>query len=172
MILLRFTLKIPGDVNAQALTDAIDNLLYEDKHSIALSRRSSAGFGLAFNVAYVIFSVVIFGGLALWLTTFGFSLVHLIIFFIFLSAASFLGFRLSRQIRELEVIEGQQSGITMLRDFFYIPFVVVGRWMSEKYARVNIVALVLDMVIELPLKTTLYLVRQWGVFITNKKDDL
>lgn len=125
-----------------------------------------------FNIAYVVFSIVIFGGLALWLTTFGFSLLHLLIFFVFLSAASFLGFRLSRQIRELEVIEGQQSGITMLRDFFYIPFVVVGRWMSEKYARVNIVALVLDMVIELPLKTTLYLVRQWGVFITNKKDDL
>ena len=47
---------------------------------------------------------------------------------------------------------------------------VVGRWMSEKYAKVNIVALILDMLIELPLKTVLRLVRQWGAFIDDRKD--
>jgi hypothetical protein len=172
MILLRFTLQPPGVTNAQALTDSIDNLLYGDKHAVTLSRQASTGFGVTFNIVYVIFCVLVFGGVALWLMTLGFALLHLLIFFTFLSAASFLGFRLSRQIRELEVVEGQQSGITMLRDFFYIPFVIVGRWISEKYARVNIVALVLDMVIELPLKTSLHLIRQWGMFISNKKDEL
>jgi hypothetical protein len=172
MILLRFTLQPPGVTNAQALTDSVDNLLYGDKHVITLSRQASTGFGLAFNITYAIFSVFVFGGVAWWLMTIGFALLHLLIFFTFLSAASFLGFRLSRQIRELEVVEGQQSGITMIRDFFYIPFVVVGQWISDKYARVNIVALFLDIVIELPLKTTLYLVRQWGMFISNKKDEL
>jgi len=172
MIFLRFTLQLPGSTNARALTNAIDNLLYGDEHAVTLSRQASKGFGLTFNVAYVIFSILIFGGVALWLMTFGFGLLHLLIFFMFLSAASFLGFRLSRQIRELEVVEGQQSGITMLRDFFYIPFVIVGQWISDKYARVNIVALVLDMVIELPLKTSLHLIRQWGMFISNKKDEI
>jgi hypothetical protein len=42
--------------------------------------------------------------------------------------------------------------------------------MSEKYAKVNIVAMVLDMLIELPLKTVLRLVRQWGAFIDDRKD--
>jgi hypothetical protein len=172
MILLRFTLRLPGSANTQALTDTIDDLLYGDKHSIALSHKASTGFGLAFNTAYAVFFVLVFGGIALWLMTIGFSLLHLLIFFVFLSTASFLGFRLSRQIRELEVVEGQQSGITMLRDLLYIPFVVVGRWMSERYARVNLVAMILDMVIELPLKTILNLVRQWGSFITSKKDEL
>jgi hypothetical protein len=172
MILLRFTLRLPGNANTLALTDTIDDLLYGDNHSVTLSHRASTGFGLAFNVAYAIFFVLVFGGIALWLMTIGFSLLHLLIFFVFLSTASFLGFRLSRQIRELEVVEGQQSGVTMLRDLLYIPFVVVGRWMSEKYARVNLVAMILDMVIELPLKTILHLVRQWGTFITSKKDEL
>jgi hypothetical protein len=172
MVLLRFTLQPPGATNAQALTDSIENLLYGDKHAITLSRQANAGFGLTFNVAYAVFSVLIFGGVAWWLVTIGFALLHLLIFFTFLSAASFLGFRLSRQIRELEVVEGQQSGITMIRDFFYIPFVVVGQWISDKYARVNFVALALDILIELPLKTTLRLIRQWGMFISNKKDEL
>lgn len=172
MVLLRFTLKLPGKANMQALTDAIDNVLYVDKQSVTLSRQSSGGFGLAFNIAYAVFSIVVFGGVALGLAMVGFSFLHLVVFFAFLSAASFLGFRLSRQIRELEIVEGQQSGITMIRDFFYIPFVMVGRWLSEKYARVNIVALILDMLIELPLKTTLRLIRQWGMFISSKKDEI
>jgi hypothetical protein len=94
------------------------------------------------------------------------------VFFTFLSTASFLGFRLSRQIRELEAMESSQDGITIIRDFLYIPFVVVGRWISEKYSRINIVAMMLDMVIELPMKTVLHLIRQWGAFIASKKDEL
>lgn len=90
----------------------------------------------------------------------------------FISAASFLGFRLSRLIRELEVVRGASNGFTVLRDFIYLPFVVVGRWMSDKYAQVNIVSLVLDMLIELPLKTVLRLIRQWSAFIDDRKDNI
>jgi hypothetical protein len=98
--------------------------------------------------------------------------MHLLIFFVFLSAASFLGFRLSRMIRELESIETYQNGITLVRDFLYMPFVVVGRFLSDKYSKVNVVALALDMLIELPLKTILRLIRQWAAFISAKKDQL
>ena len=42
--------------------------------------------------------------------------------------------------------------------------------MSDKYSRLNIVTIVLDMLIELPLKTVLRLVRQWGAFIDDRKD--
>lgn len=173
MVLLRFTLRLPGSANAHTLTDIIDHLLYGDDNAVTtVSYRTGNGFGLAFNVVYAIFFIVVFGGVALYLITLGFSLLHLLVFFVFLSTASFLGFRLSRQIRELEATDSQQDGITIIRDFLYIPFVVVGRWMSEKYARINIVAMMLDMVIELPLKTVLHLIRQWGAFIASKKDEL
>ena len=76
----------------------------------------------------------------------------------------------SRLIRELEVVRSASNGLTFIRDLIYLPFVVVGQWMSEKYAKVNIVAMVLDMLIELPLKTVLRLVRQWGAFIDDRKD--
>lgn len=172
MILLRFTLRLPGSANGRALVDNVDELLYGESHVVAQSYRKSNGFGFAFNAVYALLFVLIFGGVSWLLVSFGFSILHLLIFFVFLSTASFLGFRLSRQIRELEVVEGQQDGVSMIRDFLYIPFVVVGRWMSEKYSKVNLVAMILDMVIELPLKTILHLIRQWGTFITSKKDDL
>jgi hypothetical protein len=75
-------------------------------------------------------------------------------------------------VRDIEVVDADQNGVTILRDVLYMPLVIVGRWISDKYAKVNIVATLLDLVIELPLKTVLRLVRQWGAFISSKKDEL
>ena len=111
--------------------------------------------------------------LATWLLTLiGFSPVHIIIFFVFFSAASFLGFRLSRLIRDLEIVRSASNGFTFVRDTLYLPFVVAGWWMSDKYAQVNIVSMVLDMLIELPLKTILRKIRQWAAFIDDRKDSI
>lgn len=174
MVLLRATLTLPSQANTVRLTNQVERILFTHGNEKQLRRHSSdRRFGVAYNIIYALLFIVIFGGVAFWLwSSFDFSPLHLAIFFVFLSAASFLGFRLSRMIRELESVESQQNSITVLRDFLYMPFVVVGRWMSDKYAKVNIVAMALDMVIELPLKTVLRLLRQWSAFISSKKDEL
>ncbi len=173
MVLLRATMMLPGSANTVRLVEQIDQTLYGDKQSRQLVRKTGQQFGIGYNIAYGAVFVTVFGGVAylLW-RLFEFDIMHLLIFFVFLSAASFLGFRLSRAIRELESVESAQNGVTLVRDFLYMPFVVVGRYLSDKYAKVNVVALVLDMVIELPLKTILRLVRQWSAFISAKKDQL
>ncbi len=173
MILLRATMMLPGSANTTRLVEQIDTTLYRSEQPKVLSRRPSQEFGTGYNIAYGILFAAVFGGVALLLWhVFDFDFVHLLIFFIFLSAASFLGFRLSRMIRELESIETYQNGVTLVRDFLYMPFVVVGRFLSDKYSKVNVVALMLDMLIELPLKTILRLIRQWAAFISAKKDQL
>jgi hypothetical protein len=174
MILLRLTLVLPSRVNTNALVDRMDALLYAQRPnlSISTSADSASPYSRVFNVLYGFLFLMVFGGVGWGLWLLGFSFVHLAIFFIFLSTASFLGFRLSRLIREIETVDAEQNGVSLIRDFLYLPFVVVGRWISEKYAKVNIIALILDMVIELPLKTVIRLVQQWGKFISSKKDEL
>ena len=173
MVLLRATMMLPGAANTSRLVDQIERTLYGDQTVKQIARRPRQEFGSGYNIAYGLLFVIVFGAVALGLWKYlNFDIVHLLIFFIFLSAASFLGFRLSRNIREIESVETHQNGITLVRDFLYMPFVVVGRYLSDRYARINIVALALDMLIELPLKTILRLVRQWAAFITSKKDEL
>lgn len=172
MLLLRMTLMLPGRANTDRLVNQMERVLYGEPQK-ELVRQAPASFGVGYNIAYALLFIIVFGGVGWWLhAAFAFELLHLFIFFLFLSGASFLGFRLSRAIREIEAIDSDQNAITTARDFLYMPFVVVGRYMSEKYAKVNVVALVLDMVIELPLKTVLRLLRQWAAFISSKKDDL
>lgn len=171
MFALRATLQLPGYGNTRALVDRAEAMLYSSEHILGLEQRSrNRGSRPLFSFLYVVSSMAVFAGVIYILLLLKFSLLHMAIFFVFLSAASFLGFRLSRLIRELEVGRSAQNGMTVIRDFLYLPFVVVGQWMSDKYSRVNIVTIVLDMLIELPLKTVLRLVRQWGAFIDERKD--
>lgn len=174
MVLLRLTLVLPGRINSNALVDRMDTILFAQNpvHSLTPNEASASPYSRAFNVFYAFLFVLVFGGVGWGLWLLGFSFLHLAIFFMFLSTASFLGFRLSRLIREIETVDAEQNGISLLRDFLYLPFVVVGRWISENYAKVNIVTLILDMAIELPLKTMIRLVQQWGKFISSKKDEL
>lgn len=135
MIALRLTLNLPGYANTRALVDRTEAILYGDEHTLLVKKRRGVAdrrYGSAFSIAYVLFSLVVFS-LVIWLLlSLGFELVHIAIFFVFISAASFLGFRLSRLIRELEVVRSSSNGFTFIRDVIYLPFVVMGRWMSEK----------------------------------------
>lgn len=171
MVLLRTTLALPKDANTKKLVSQVEDIFYTESPKKQLRRKAS--FNPIYNVFYVLLMLVVFFGASWLLVTYlHFEIPHLVVFFIFLSGASFLGFRLSRMIRELESIDSQQNTVTLVRDFLYMPFVVVGRWINEKYAKVNFVSQILDMVIELPLKTILRLIRQWSAFISNKKDQL
>jgi len=174
MALLSLTLTLPGPANTRALVDRISSVLYSGDARLQL-QSAQVLFGKksrTFSFFYTLFGIILIGMISWGLISIGFSLVHLVIFFVFLSTASFLGFRISRMVRELEVVNSEQSVLTFMRDLFYLPFVVIGQWLSDRYAQVNIVTLVLDMVIELPLKTILRLVRQWAVFINAKKDEI
>lgn len=172
MVMLRLTHTLPGYANTVALVDRVDAMLYGESTSLMKRQVAPRRYGPVFSAIYIVLGLVVIAVVMWVLLLLGFSIVHMIIFFVFISAASFLGFRLSRLIRELEVVRSQSNGLTFIRDVVYLPFVIVGQWMSDKYAKVNVITLILDMLIELPLKTVLRLIRQWGSFIDERKDKI
>ena len=170
---LKLGLKPPTAANAQALRNHIAGVLYPSENnpapklSVKIRNTGAAAKALYTLLFFIPFVITLYG-----LTLLHFNAAQSIIFFVFLSTASFLGFRLSRMIREMELLTKQQGLLSAIRDFFYLPFIVVGQWLSKKYARVNVVAFVLDMAIELPLKTMLRLMRQWTRFLNEKRDEI
>lgn len=172
MVLLRFTLSAPSYANTSALVNRIDSMIYSNQTMLVRRQLQGRKYGMAFSFVYGLSCLAVFAVVIWLLLMLNFSPVHIAIFFFFLSAASFLGFRLSRMIRDLEIVRGASNGLTFLRDTIYLPFVVAGRWVSDKYAQVNIVSIILDMMIELPMKTILRLIRQWAAFIDDRKDTI
>ncbi len=168
-----FTIKVPGSQNKQAILSYVSGLLYKPaSEPVRIRPPRRVAKSRAFNVLYAVLFLAVFYAVASLLAWLGFNLVQGIIFFIFLSTASFLGYRLALQVREYEMVSSADDTLGLLRDTFYAPFIVVGRRISYRFARLNIVAQVLDNVIELPLTTVLRLLRQWTAFLRTKQDEI
>lgn len=173
MIMLRLTLSMPDSRNTRALVHEASRILFSPIAPEPFIRGYKRHFSKIYNVTYALVIVGVFGGVGWLLAHFArFEWIHLVIFFVFISTASYLGFRLSRSIREIEVGDEAQTTATILRDFIYMPFVAVGQKISETYSRINIVSRLLDMFVELPLKTLVSFFRRWGNFMSAQRDDL
>lgn len=171
--LTAFTFKLPSGTNRKAITDSVDSMLYKgDIPPTVIKASQINGKSYIFNTVYAIVFVGAFYLVADTLRSLDFNIVQGVIFFIFLSTASFLGYRLTLRIKELEIITTNQGFISLVRDSLYAPFIFVGQGISYRFAKMNIVAQTLDIVIELPLKTIFRLIRQWTVFLSNKRDEL
>jgi len=168
----RLTLSTPLPRNTTAVINHVSGMLFANEAATSQIRLQKEKLSVGFNALYAITFLVVFTGLTWVLYKMQFNIVQGFIFFIFLSTASFLAFRLSRLIHELEVVNTPQGTLSLIRDVVYMPFIYVGQQISYRYSKVNIVAMVLDLLIELPLKTILRLVRQWTQFLNDKKDEL
>lgn len=171
LAILRLGFKLPGSTNAKAMQLYADEMLYGDQNQTSLyPAMKTKKYPIGFSIAYVLMFLIVFAFVANMLMMLGFNIINGLIFFIFLATASFLGFRLSRIVRELELVSVKQGALSTIRELLFTPFTFLGKWISDKYQKINIVALVLDTLIELPLKTTLRLIRQWTGFLSDKTD--
>jgi len=173
LALLRLGFKLPGEVNAKAIRAYTDDMLYGDQSQVNLYPNiKDKKYPIGFTVAYIALYLVVFALVTDLLIILGFNIVQGLMFFMFMAAASFLGFRLSRIVRELELVSAKSGILASIRELLFTPFTFLGKWLSDKYQKVNVVALVLDTLIELPLKTALRLLRQWTGFLDDKKDEI
>ncbi len=176
MVLLSTRISEPDRHNTDLIAAFVDRILYKnDEPPIQYrikKRVTSSSLSGAFNVVYIVGFTISFGLLIWGLNQLNFNLVNGFIFFIFLSAVSFLGFRLRQSARELAMLDEHQSLLHTLADFLSTPFVRVGYWLSDRYAKLNVVTLLLDVAVELPLKTSLRLVQQWAGFLRDKQEEL
>ncbi|HSX02991.1 MAG TPA: hypothetical protein VLI05_06830 [Candidatus Saccharimonadia bacterium] len=175
MVLLSARISTPDRHNTELIASFVERILYVSEQPVQYrlkQRVASATQRSIFNAVYAVGFLVSFG-LLLWaLYQLHFNVVNGLIFFLFLSAVSFLGFRLRQSTRELAMLDLRQGFFQTLADFLSTPFVRVGYWLSDHYARLNLVTRILDIAIEMPLKTTLRLVQQWIGFMRDKQEEL
>lgn len=173
LALSTLTVKQPSVANKRAVLDYVETMLYETDRTIpVLRRRRSVEHAGTFTVLYAITAFAVIGLVGWGLYLLNFNIVQGIIFFVFFSTAMFLGYRLTLQVRELELVQSDQGAAALLRDFVFTPFIFLGQKISFRFSQLNMSAQILDVLIELPLKTFLRLVRQWTTFLSSRKDEL
>ena len=168
-----WAVKEPDEPNTNAIRRLIQHILYESEKFVRYhlpKRDISRGLRFVFNVIYTLAYAASFG-LAIWiLWKLDFSPVHMAVFFLFFSAVSFFRFRLIQQGKELEMNARRESIFDIIGDFFYTPFIKLGEWLSSRYRKLNVITVILDLMIEMPLKTTLRILQEWVRFMRDKRE--
>jgi hypothetical protein len=168
-------IRVPGKKNTEKLVAIIKDIVYkgrdETSNKILYSSRSlglNAVLSLFYGLTFVVsFTIVI------WvLIKLDFNVVSSLLFFFFLSIVSFFAFRLRQSTRELVVIEEREGWGATIIDFFLLPFLTIGHWISVKFDQVNVFLFIFDFIIEAPFKTVLEVIESWFAFIKEKKDEM
>ena len=168
----RFTITTPPISNTDKLTDQALEIFFGDPNNAQQIKAPRQNQSLIFSTIYALTFVVALSVVSYILYLLGFSLVQGIIFVIFLSTGAFLSFRISNQVRELEVRGYSGSSRGLLHDLAYLPFIYLGQQISFRYAKINLMSHILDIFIELPLKSFLRIVRRWTNFLSTKRDEI
>ncbi len=101
-----------------------------------------------------------------------FSWLSKIVFIAFLSLISFAGTRIRTRAKELSVEEDRTGIFTFILEWFSLPFVQLGRWMSGQWSKYNLVIVMMIALIDLPFQIFVEFLEQWRYFVKEKKEEI
>lgn len=165
----------PGPDNRKRILRAVDDLLSKDgvppqEIRIPRKRRSLTLFLLRMLYGFTFF--VTFGAVWSVLHELKFTWVATLIFFFFLCVVSFFGYRLRQAAREIVVVQPRERLISTFIDFFTLPILRVGQWLSQAVSQLNVFVFLFDFLFEAPFKLFLNVLEDWLSFIKEKKEEL
>lgn len=169
--------KLPNEANTDRIIKGAEEIMFEEKsrkQPIVLRRPIKRGtvINTVFTVIYAATFILSFGLVVWFLNKIHFSWVSVIIFLFFLAFAGFFAIRVKRGIKSLVVIEPRENIQTFLWSFFYVPVISTGKWLSGKFASINIFVFVLDFIIEAPFKVFVGVAEQWAKYIKERRENI
>lgn len=175
MFLVGVFIRLPGFENTERIQQAAEELVSDQPvtvKTIVAPRPRSAFATSMLTLTYTLTFVVTFGLIYLILNSLSFTWVSILIFMFFLSLVSFFAYRLRMGAREVVVTDNRVTLWNSVTDFFSIPVLRAGRWLSQGINRINIFLFFFDFIFEAPYKFILTLLEEWFAFAKEKKDEL
>ncbi|MFA5076432.1 MAG: hypothetical protein WC480_03390 [Patescibacteria group bacterium] len=177
MFAISLFIRLPRKKNTEAIIAGVKEIVYQQEdaeakyHIKSLASRGRV-MNFFFNLFYIITYGITFGIVIYILNKLSFSIFSGTIFIFFLCVVSFFAIHIRLTARELIVLNTKEGLINFLFDFFSLPIVRIGRWLSVKLSKINIFVFILDFIIEAPLKIILEVMEEWFSFIREKKEEV
>ncbi|MDP2944262.1 MAG: hypothetical protein Q8N57_01650 [bacterium] len=172
-----FLTRTPQDNNTDKIVNGIKEIAFagsEKKQPIMLRRHFHRNWlkdGI-FHLIYVAsfcFSVFV----VIWaLDKVNFNWVSIIIFLFFLAFVSFFSVLTTKGVKELIIVERRENLFTFLLDLFYMPIILVGRWLSGEFAKINVFIFLFDFIIEAPFKVLVEIMEDWTKYVRERRDNM
>ncbi len=174
MLVIGFLIKVPGRKNTEELVKIASAIVFENKLAIkklvTLKKVRSRRFFI-FDAIYFVMSLAVLGSVIWLLIYLKFNIASIILFYIFVSLVSFLGFRIRSTAKEMEIRAEEDSVVAGIYNFVLLPFVVIGKFLSDRWSEYNITLFFWDFIIEAPLKAIIGLFEAWLSFSREKREE-
>ncbi len=178
MFILIMGIRMPKRKNFDIVLDNIYQYSYEDYprtkihiSGMASSKKNSFLF-IIFSLIYYSFAIA-FIGLMVWgLDKIGLPPLSIGLVVMFVSVISFTATLIKQRSRELHMYKEKVSLFTILFDPLAIPVLRLGRWLSHRWSKINIVSLAFNFIIEMPFSIVVETFEQWRTFIREKKEEI
>jgi hypothetical protein len=172
-----FLTSTPGEANTQKIISGVKELFFagsERKSPILLRSKNRRGLVInwIFNLIYACTFVLSIYFIVWVLTRIHFTFVSIIIFLFFLAFVSFFSIITTKGVKDLIVIERRENLITLLLDLFYMPIILIGKWLSNNVSKINIFIFVFDFIIEAPFKVFVEVAEDWTRYVKERKDNM
>lgn len=175
MLLVGIFIRRPTSENSKRILEHLDMLMTASGipvQEIRVPRPRVGGTAFVFGLVYLFMYALSFGLIGWGLMKLHFTPVAIAVFYFFLCVVSFFGYRLGSVVRETIVVKQRERLTTAIWDFFLLPILRAGRWLSSSVSRINVFAFILDVIFEAPLKLFLGALEETLKFIREKKDEL
>jgi hypothetical protein len=176
MLFLVLSSRPPRKENLEKVVMETMKIVYEsakkDIYKIKLSRKRGLIMKGVISLFYLATLFV-----SLWLIWQGldllyFSLLSKIIFIIFLSLIFFAGTKIKEGAKELSAEEEKGGVMGFILDWFSLPFIQLGKWLSYQWIKYNAIIVLITVLIDLPFQIFIEFLEQWRYFIKEKKEEI
>lgn len=178
MLFIVGLVSVPGEKNTQKLYQRLVEIIDEDasfENRISwVSKKPKVkrpillfGFTVLYSLTFIITLSLIYKTL----TFLNFNLISQAIFLFFVSLVAFFGFRV-RQITNEYHLEDKGSFFSPFVDFFFMPILSLGKFLSSEIAKFNFFIIIFDFLIEAPFKLIFEIVEEWISFVRARKEEI
>ena len=169
--------RMPSEANTDKIKEGVQEVVFEEKKRSEPFRlrppaKRSRFLQAIFGIIYAVTFFVSFGVVVWMLRAIHFSFISIIIFLFFLALVSFFSIRIRKNAKQLIIMPPKENIFSFFADFFYVPIVSAGKWLSENFSRVNVFVFVLDFIIEAPFKIFVTIAEEWTKYVKERKDEI
>jgi hypothetical protein len=177
MFLLVLTIRPPRKENLQKVILEVMKVVYEGKRKDIYPIKPKKKKGIILKSIifffYLTMFVISFGGIWWLLSTLPqFGILSKIIFMVFVSLISFAGIKIRERSKELQVEPDKGNAITFLMDSFSLPFIQMGKWLSNEFSKYNVFVVFFNSLIDMPFQIFVEFLEQWRYFLKEKREEI
>ncbi len=179
MIIVGLLVPTPSRENSMRILKKIDTILYDDPPLLdpplivkKKPNKIDPLLWLVFIVMWILTFVLSFGAIIFILTKLHFNPVSQAIFMFFLAIVSFIAYRINRTANMYILKDKKENLGSLFFDFFFMPFIQVGRRLTLAISSINIILFIFDFIIETPFKGIFAFFEQWFLFLRTQREKL